>query len=120
VIETLKSLSGRAYDPQAKEWNFPVELHNEAIKKLHAIPGVEAKPLPTTVIKALSAESAAPPSSQSPQKDVAESMKRLPEHLANALMPFQQEVHFPNTGPLNPEPLACADAFPARGSFPKH
>jgi hypothetical protein len=99
VIETLKSLNGRAYDPKSKEWNFPVELHNEAIKKLHAIPGVEAKPLPTTVIKALSTETAAPSSSQSPQKDVAEAMRRLPEHLANALMPFQQEVGFANSKP---------------------
>ena len=84
-------MPGRAYDAQTKEWSFPVDAHAEVIQKLHSIPGVEVKPLPATVLKAMTVAEQAANVSGTSERDVAEALKKLPTGLMGALMPFQRE-----------------------------
>jgi hypothetical protein len=93
VIDVLKSLKDKAYDPATRDWSFGVDSHDDVIKQLKSIQNVETRPLPSFVLRAIAKQPAA--TSNVPIENSAQStLERLPTLIK---VNFLTSIGFPIT-----------------------
>jgi hypothetical protein len=114
VIDVLKSIKDKSYDPNTREWSFGVDCHEEAKGQLTSLPGVEVRPLPTFVFRAMAKQSSAGAHTPAAKELVDAAMQRLPSFIK------VRDLTRPSPPPLPPTypPLPPADPPTCRSPHP--
>ncbi len=82
VIDVLKSIKDKNYEPASREWSIGVDSHEEAKKQLTSIPGVDLRPLPNFVCRFMTKKtSSAGAHTPAAQELVDAAMQRLPSSI---------------------------------------